>query len=94
LIFYNQNEPSTPNITRLAGVVSKEGPIQQMLELIENRRFVSKKVLLQSFRKHNPEKLIGQAIYCGLISETDEGEFFYYLAENGCKVLRAIKAMN
>jgi hypothetical protein len=81
-------------ITRLAAVISKDQPIQGMLELIQNRRFVSKKVLLQPFRRNNPEKLIGQAIYYGLISETDEGESFYYLAENGCKVLQVIKAMN
>lgn len=93
MTFFNQY-PSTLNITRLAAVVSKEGPIQLMLELIENRRFVSKIVLLQSFRKHNPEKLIRQAIHCRLISETDEGELFYYLAESGCKVLQVIKAMD
>ncbi len=93
----NQNEFESAAIIRLASVVTKEGALVPMLKIVQKyKNGIHRKELEQIITSCGyGQKLIDQAVYFGLISQSNEVDSnnmsFYHLTEMGFKLLKACK---
>lgn len=94
MTFKDQTFESSRIVERLGSVVAKEESIQRMLKLIKKHRSgIRQEELVRIIKNWGyRQKLIHQAIYFGIISETKgdelDDDISYHITEKGIKVLQ------
>jgi predicted transcriptional regulator len=83
-------------IPRLAAIVEKEQPIDEILKIVRKYKtgISREKLLLVLKRSGYQEKVMHQLAYFGLIVAAGDGGSSYHITEKGRRVLEACKQSN